>query len=49
MPVVSTKPVVNLPPVSVTSAMQPELRMSSRIFKEIRNGADGIIKEAGRR
>jgi hypothetical protein len=37
----------DLPPVSMTPVVHPELRISLRIFKKIRNGPNGILRGLG--
>ncbi len=43
LPPVSLRPVANLPPVSLIPLVHPDLRISPRIFKKIRNGPNGIL------
>jgi hypothetical protein len=40
-------PVANLPPVSLTQVVHPELQISPRIFEKIRNDPNVIIRGLG--
>jgi hypothetical protein len=47
LPPVPLTPVANLPPVSLTPVVNLELRISPRIFENIRNGPYGILRGLG--